>query len=90
MRELLGASVDVLATLPPRTYGALLVPFNELCAQTGTRVNASRAFLTTLTGSSKAAKAAKSLLARDGDPPEEERTLALEARLRRAERWARA
>ena len=43
-----------------------------------------------ITGSSKAAKAAKSLLARDGEPPPHEATLALEARVRRAERWLSA
>jgi hypothetical protein len=76
-----------MAALPARTYGALLVPFDELCAQTGTRVDASRAFLESLKGSSAAAKAARSLLAREGPAPEEERGLALAARLRRAERW---
>jgi hypothetical protein len=76
-----------MAALPPRTYGALLVPFDELCAQTGARVDASRPFLQTLKGSSAAAKAARSLLAREGEPPPEERALELAARLRRAERW---
>ena len=62
--------VSDLAALEPRTYAALLVPFDELCAQTGTGVHARRArSWPTLTGSSKAAKAARSLLARDGEPP---------------------
>ena len=61
-----------------------------MSAQTGTRVHASRAFLQTLKGSSAAAKAARSLLAREDAAPEEERRLALAARLRRAERWADA
>ncbi len=90
VRDVLDATVDAMAALPPRTYGALLVPFDELSAQTGTRVQASRAFLQTLKGSSAAAKAARSLLAREGAAPEEERRLALAARLRRAERWADA
>ena len=68
------------------------MPFDELSAQTGTRVRseAARAFLASITGSGQAAKAAKALLARDGDPPAEERALALAARLRRAERWLNA
>jgi hypothetical protein len=90
VRDVLDATVDAMAALPPRTYGALLVPLDELSAQTGTRVQASRAFLQTLKGSSAAAKAARSLLAREGAAPEEERRLALAARLRRAERWADA
>ena len=62
---------------------------DELCAQTGTGVRdeAARAFLASLSGSGKGAKAAKVLLARDGEPPDQERTLALAARVRRAERW---
>ncbi len=92
VRNLLDAIVAALADRPPRTYAALVVPFDELSAQTGSRVRsvAARAFLASITGSGQAAKAAQGLLARDGDPPPEERTLALEARLRRAERWLSA
>ena len=35
VRDLLDATVSALAGLETRTYGALLVPFDELCAQTG-------------------------------------------------------
>ena len=87
MRDLLDAIVDAL----PRTYAALVVPFDELRAQTGTRVRneAARTFLASITGSGQAAKAAKALLARDGDPPAEERALLMDAPAR-AERWLSA
>ena len=90
IRDLLDAIVPALESLATRAYTPLLEPFAELCAQTNTGPGASRTFLATITGSSKAAKAAKSLLARDGEPPPHEATLALEARVRRAERWLSA
>ncbi|MDA0183055.1 DUF6493 family protein [Solirubrobacter phytolaccae] len=63
----------------------LLVLFDELCAQTHTGPVAARAHLGTLTGSSKAAKAARSLLAREGN--EDVESLVLAARALRAQRW---
>jgi hypothetical protein len=90
VRDLLDAIVPALEGLPTRTYAPLLEAFDELCAQTQTGPDAARPFLQRITGSSKAAKAAKSLLARDGAPPPREATLALAARVRRAERWLSA
>jgi hypothetical protein len=90
IRDVLDAIVPALEPLATRTYAPLLEPFAELCAQTYTGPDASRTFLATIAGSSKAAKAAKALLGRDGEPPPHEGTLALEARVRRAERWLSA
>jgi hypothetical protein len=92
VRDLLDSTVDALAALPGRAHTPLLELFDELSAQSGVGVQseAARTFLATLTGSSKAAKAAKALLGRDGEPPDEEARLALEARLRRAEHWVGA
>jgi hypothetical protein len=87
IRDTLDGVVDRLEPRPRRTYAALLTVLDELCAQTDTRVVHSRAFLQTLSGSSKAAKAAASLLKREGDPPADEPDLLLAARVRRARRW---
>ncbi|MDA0183057.1 DUF6493 family protein [Solirubrobacter phytolaccae] len=83
VRDFLDAHV---AAVPERP-AALLVLFDELSAQTGVGPQRSRAYLETLSGTSKAAKAAKALLARAGEPPPVEAELALAARVRRAQRW---
>ena len=90
VRDLLDAALPSLATLETRVATPLLVLFDELCAQTNSGPVASRAFLATVTGSSKAAKAAKALLARTGEPHPMERALMLEARIERADRWLSA
>jgi hypothetical protein len=79
VRDFLDAAAE---HFPPRS-GPLLVLFDELCAQTHTGPQRSRAFLQTLNH-----KAAKSLLKHEGAAAEAH--LALAARVRRAERWMAA
>lgn len=75
----------------PTNLAALLELLDQWCARQGTAVRepATRAFLAALSGSSKSARLARTLLARDAPPPAGERRLRLEARVRRGERWAR-
>ena len=81
VREFLDAAIHLVGARP----GPLLVLFDELCAQTGTGPRASREHLVALKH-----KAARSLVARQGDPPPDEARLALAARARRARRWVDA
>lgn len=88
-RDALERALDLQSR--PNNLAALLELLDQWTARHATAFSdpAARAFLSSLTGSSKSAKLARSILAREGERPAFEAPLRLEARLRRGERWAR-
>ena len=89
----LGRHIPGNPTVVPQNIGALLELLLELSIECGEAITTeeTRQYLESFKGSSKAAKAAKALLALEERNPAEARKaaalIALEARIERAERW---